>query len=662
MSGAKKHSSALMQNPNASPPYKSGAPIAQVLNTEEPSLQNPQSPNANLAASTTPFSGRLVDLLLDSPEPTLRQKKNEQQSIENRAVGGNGSVIQLPKLPQLPQKTTRRPRIPPLLQGLHQPPPLPPSDRLLPRITDAARSKGEKGYAGPVSDSLDVVEKSTSANTTTHGIEESAPENAQSSKSSQGLDKSRSKQGRKRRAWSERETKDLLVGVSRFGIGSWKKILQCPDYQFDRRTAVDLKDRFRVCCPGKGPVSRHAEKAETREEQHAVMSKSAPTSKSANEGDTHSSGSVTATLSIRKPAAKQTNPNSSVVPPKLADFGITAPFTNGTRRARRKFDAEDDKNLLKGFERYGPVWHSMRDDPELGFETRHSRDLRDRFRIRYPEKHVKAGHKPKSSREPSVRDQPPSIAAEIDQVSVTTPNRMPRASGEVKSGTSKVQMGGTQSSNKAVPSHTSATANSRPHELMPYIFNHLPDLGDDVDAYYGANDESSITLNRDILQWADANPLLSTFTPTRTYNQASTTDSAPHIFTPADDGLHIDPLATVKRPFTTFRMSDFSDTTTRSAYKPHSNPTRPTTTNAHLQIPHMSNDTYPDDSNTLGDIPRTPNLPTIVFPHVPAASARTTLHNLPTPADLLLGMDLERPIPQGFVATLEDAFGFVMPS
>jgi hypothetical protein len=38
---------------------------------------------------------------------------------------------------------------------------------------------------------------------------------------------------------------------------------------------------------------------------------------------------------------------------------------------------------------------------------------------------------------------------------------------------------------------------------------------------------------------------------------------------------------------------------------------------------------------------RTPNLPTIVFPHVPVTSARTTVHNLPKPADLLSGLDLE---------------------
>ncbi|KAF2727350.1 hypothetical protein EJ04DRAFT_389381, partial [Polyplosphaeria fusca] len=55
------------------------------------------------------------------------------------------------------------------------------------------------------------------------------------------------KQGRsrKRNKWSEQETQDLLRGVSKFGIGNWKKILQCPEFAFNQRTTVDLKDRFR---------------------------------------------------------------------------------------------------------------------------------------------------------------------------------------------------------------------------------------------------------------------------------------------------------------------------------------------------------------------------------------------------------------------------------
>ncbi|KAF2274466.1 uncharacterized protein EI97DRAFT_345332, partial [Westerdykella ornata] len=50
---------------------------------------------------------------------------------------------------------------------------------------------------------------------------------------------------RKRNKWTAQETKDLLTGVSLFGVGKWKKILDCEDFHFNNRTAVDLKDRFR---------------------------------------------------------------------------------------------------------------------------------------------------------------------------------------------------------------------------------------------------------------------------------------------------------------------------------------------------------------------------------------------------------------------------------
>ena len=44
---------------------------------------------------------------------------------------------------------------------------------------------------------------------------------------------------------------------------------------------------------------------------------------------------------------------------------IHGPFLKSGRRERREFSEEDDKNLLKGFKRYGPIWHKMRDDFEF---------------------------------------------------------------------------------------------------------------------------------------------------------------------------------------------------------------------------------------------------------------------------------------------------------
>ncbi|KAI8870971.1 hypothetical protein GQ42DRAFT_113105, partial [Ramicandelaber brevisporus] len=51
---------------------------------------------------------------------------------------------------------------------------------------------------------------------------------------------------RKPRKWTEQETKDLLKGCQKYGLGAWKRILRDTEFHFDNRTSVDLKDRFRT--------------------------------------------------------------------------------------------------------------------------------------------------------------------------------------------------------------------------------------------------------------------------------------------------------------------------------------------------------------------------------------------------------------------------------
>ncbi|XP_043923169.1 telomeric repeat-binding factor 1 isoform X2 [Protopterus annectens] len=49
---------------------------------------------------------------------------------------------------------------------------------------------------------------------------------------------------RRRRLWSWQEDRELKAGVKRFGVGNWIKILEY--YEFDNRTHVNLKDRWRT--------------------------------------------------------------------------------------------------------------------------------------------------------------------------------------------------------------------------------------------------------------------------------------------------------------------------------------------------------------------------------------------------------------------------------
>ena len=234
---------------------KPSAPLAHLLNNDITALYNSHQQHAGYLpqnASAAAFSGKLVDLLLDPadvPNSHRRTESNQQQHGDANmpsAVGpAENHLIQLPKPPQLPKQTTKRPRIPPLLQGLHQPPPLPPAERLFPPITENVRAEtdvaGQEKQKDDAEPTTTVPAKQVN---TTLCVDVEQTESAKKTKV------------RKRRKWSDEETKDLLVGVSRFGIGSWKKILQCEEFQFHGRTAVDLKDRFRVCCPGEGLKAR----------------------------------------------------------------------------------------------------------------------------------------------------------------------------------------------------------------------------------------------------------------------------------------------------------------------------------------------------------------------------------------------------------------------
>jgi len=149
------------------------------------------------------------------------------------------AVFTLPKLPT--KRHAKRHRVPPVLQGLHHPPP---DAGLLPSISTEetqvflSTSRGSKPAptAVPTDDDASTVVQQ---------------EPVLSAETTQGASDKRSR----RNLWTDQETNDLLAGVSRFGIGNWKKILLCPDYQFHKRTAVDLKDRYGKCCESSSVLS-----------------------------------------------------------------------------------------------------------------------------------------------------------------------------------------------------------------------------------------------------------------------------------------------------------------------------------------------------------------------------------------------------------------------
>lgn len=145
-------------------------------------------------------------------------------------------------LPRLPprdsSKTQHRQLIPPLLQGLHEPPP---DAGLFPPIT-----------ATPLG-TFDGQENVQVSNVPVPGlaqrvppvpIHNEEPESFGPSSTIRESGKSETlRKCSKKHKWSEDETNDLLEGVRIYGIGRWKEILNHDGFRLEQRSKVDLKDR-----------------------------------------------------------------------------------------------------------------------------------------------------------------------------------------------------------------------------------------------------------------------------------------------------------------------------------------------------------------------------------------------------------------------------------
>jgi hypothetical protein len=659
---------------------KTSVPIAGVLNNETPTTSVVHSVTAT--SSLPPFSGRLSDLLLDpSQQHSNKKRRLDEQAALPALSGPENNPLTLPKPPQLPKKPAKRPRIPPLLQGLHQPPPLP-EGRLFPPITGEgggfSRNIGEReggsfgrnigemvGLRSPIrpdrtkekekEDLPNILARQESVDETREDLRREADktaskatsdkENQESTTKRIGLTTTtKTKDAKKRNKWSEQETKDLLVGVSRFGIGNWKKILQCSDFAFNQRTAVDLKDRFRTCCPGEGLKLKIKKTKRKSTPKDSSAQESHPTTdlpivshgQTSSISDSQIPESSTAD-SVPKKSRLETNKKGPV---ELAKFGIHAPFVKNKRRERREFTEKDDENLMKGFEKHTFSWHSMRDDADLGFSSRHPTDLRDRFRIRYPEIFAKAGYKLKPKHElvmkEKEREVPINQDSSVAEQSVTTHKAKEAATASDLHAADHGKLAATN-------------ANLGPLALREPLHNSFPSPLEDFADLASEEDmdgtQSPIVLNRNIFEWADANPSLSTSVTTANLPAVTSLMGESHLnFFNGTDGMHINPLATLNLPMALLTSSMLS------AMPSHMS-TSNTPSRGGIQYSHSGSTSTPSTSApatgvsvfkpSMDPLLRTPNLPTIVFPHVPASSARSAVHNLPPPTDLLSGLDMD---------------------
>ncbi len=145
---------------------------------------------------------------------------------------------------------------------------------------------------------------------------------------------------RERTKWTEGETEQLVQGLAIYGMGRWKHILDHPEFHFHpSRTHVDLKDRFRVLFPPNEP--------------HKWI-RPMPEHISDEDHDT-------------------TNLNRHGEKPRL-------------RKRKQAWTEREDQELEKGFLKHGYQWERIAKDDTLNFDNRSGSNIRDRFRLKYPEK------------------------------------------------------------------------------------------------------------------------------------------------------------------------------------------------------------------------------------------------------------------------------------
>jgi len=331
-------------------------------------LKHPLHGSAQLHNTHTHDLRRLLLDTVPRDHPT-DEAATKRLRHEDEGAGRNNGKSQardLPSLPRLPARAgsgtkERRRRLPPTLSGLHQPPP---NSGLLPSISvQQPRQPSQDAEAHA------LVPRSSRHAPNTGDLTSAGPSSQQSSGPQQPAGKRKPGKHTKNK-WSEEETADLLKGVARFGIGSWTKILRHEDYSFDRRTALDLKDRFRVCCP------EHYKRPKTCSSGDPC---DAPSSSKSQPKATHRKGAS-----------------------DLAQLGIEEPFQKSGRRTRHGYTKEQDAALLRGFQKHGKSWAAIQKDEEI-LSQRTSTDLRDRFRLRYPQEYASAGLAPR----PDVFPHPP---------------------------------------------------------------------------------------------------------------------------------------------------------------------------------------------------------------------------------------------------------------
>ncbi|KAL7916203.1 hypothetical protein GGI35DRAFT_25422 [Trichoderma velutinum] len=332
------------------------------------------SDSSSSSASASSSSSHTTAATAEDP-PSSANKKRPAIHIKD-------DFVQLPQPAKKP-KAHQAPFMPPIINGLLEPPP---HVALFPPIESSAFDDTDAGQSKLL-----------------HELSYSPPGPRLSPEPGQPVAKpraTRKRSSKPRRKWTEEETNHLLKGVARHGVGKWTNILDDPDYIFNSRSAGDLKDRFRTCCPEEMRVTE-VDEVKARARRRQLRSKPRPKSLSPKKNTEKTVQETQETLLAEGGPLSGKEPAASIpfefddMPIKrsrahrmkvsdLAGLGITGPFRKARRRERTAFSNRDDQEILQGLEKYGASWSKIQRDERFHLGTRQPTDLRDRVRNKFP--------------------------------------------------------------------------------------------------------------------------------------------------------------------------------------------------------------------------------------------------------------------------------------
>ena len=322
-------------------------------------------------------------ILDDTPEnaddPTTKKRPSKED------------FVQLPQPLKKQKSGTQQHVFPPIIVGLLEPPL---NAALFPPISSGSFDDHPHSEPPQAPNTAKTPEIQNASEDTRKPAPSPSPE---ADKTPTGKTKRRA--AKPRRKWSEEETNHLLKGVSKHGVGRWTDILADKEYNFNERSAGDLKDRFRTCCPEELRANLMAKK-EAAKDKHPPLTNNenrpmrmglmSENILNETEDDVDMDKAQPGQNDSDSGAPKQHIQRKSRAHRKkmedLAELGIKGPFKKSHRRERRPFSDQDDREILEGFELYGPQWTKIQRDPRFNLSTRQPTDLRDRLRNKYPER------------------------------------------------------------------------------------------------------------------------------------------------------------------------------------------------------------------------------------------------------------------------------------